>query len=166
MLQTERNVGRRIESPMRIFLQAVMHDSLQHRRYVAIRRAQIRWLFVQDRAYRVGGSVPPEGALAREHLVENGPKTENVGARIKRLSPPCSGDIYPTVPNTTPASVPRLAVATEVCALGSICVSFARPKSRIFTRLSFVMNKFSGLKSRWRMPLPCAAASPSAVCRA
>ena len=36
------------------------------------------------------------------------------------------------------------------------------PKSRILTRPSLVMNRLSGFRSRWTMPLSCAAARPSA----
>ena len=42
----------------------------------------------------------------------------------------------------------------------SSCVSFARPKSRIFTRPSLVMKTFSGFRSRCTMPFSCAAARP------
>ena len=45
-------------------------------------------------------------------------------------------------------------------------VSLARPKSRIFTRPSVVRKRFSGLRSRWTIPLRCAAARPCAVCTA
>ena len=51
-------------------------------------------------------------------------------------------------------------------ALSSGRVSFARPKSRIFTRPSLVTNRFSGFRSRWTMPLSCAAARPLATCTA
>ena len=62
----------------------------------------------------------------------------------------CSGDMYPSVPITTPGSVAAGAVGRFVCCAPSFsfCVSFARPKSRIFTRPSFVRNRFSGFKSR------------------
>ena len=39
--------------------------------------------------------------------------------------------------------------------------SFAMPKSRIFTCPLGVTKMFSGLRSRWTMPLSCAAASPA-----
>jgi hypothetical protein len=61
----------------------------------------------------------------------------------------CSGDMYPSVPMTTPGSVPA-AVGRLVCApeAASLCVSLARPKSRIFTRPSDVRKTFSGFRSR------------------
>ncbi len=62
---------------------------------------------------------------------------------------------------TTPGSVAEATVGRFVApAAGSTCVSFARPKSRILTRPSFVTKRFSGFKSRWTMPLSCAAARP------
>ena len=45
-------------------------------------------------------------------------------------------------------------------------IACARPKSRILTRPSDVRNTFSGLRSRWTIPRPCANASPSAIARA
>ena len=83
------------------------------------------------------------------------------------ISPPraCSGDMYPAVPITTPGVVcARSAVSSSDSRAGSTSLSFARPKSRIFTRPSFVMNTFSGFRSRWTMPLAWAAASPDATC--
>ena len=76
----------------------------------------------------------------------------------------CSGDMYPSVPMTTPGSVPA-AVGRFVCwpPAVSFCVSFARPKSRIFTRPSFVRNRFSGFRSLWMIPFSCAAARPLAI---
>ena len=77
----------------------------------------------------------------------------------------CSGDMYPTVPSTMPAPVPAVTVACWPSgALSSGRVSFARPKSRIFTRPSVVTNRFSGFRSRCTMPLSCAAARPCATC--
>ena len=73
----------------------------------------------------------------------------------------CSGDMYPSVPMTTPGSV---AVGKFVAsAVPSACVSLARPKSRILTRPSLVTKTFSGFRSRWTMPFSCAAARPWAI---
>ena len=41
--------------------------------------------------------------------------------------------------------------------------ALARPKSRILTTPSVVRITFSGFRSRWTMPLACAAARPSAI---
>ena len=66
---------------------------------------------------------------------------------------------------TTPGSVAGGAVGRFVCGptAPSACVSFARPKSRILTRPSFVTNRFSGFRSRCTIPFSCAAASPRAT---
>src|SRR4030095_1451353 len=48
-------------------------------------------------------------------------------------------------------------------ALSAAAISFARPKSRILSRPSFVRNRFSGLRSRWTMPRACATASAGAI---
>ncbi len=65
---------------------------------------------------------------------------------------------------TTPGSVPA-AVGRFVCGpvAPSACVSFARPKSRILMRPSFVTKTFSGFRSRCTIPFSCAAARPLAV---
>ena len=41
-------------------------------------------------------------------------------------------------------------------------VSLASPKSRIFSRPSFVTKRFSGFTSQWITPRSCAAARPCA----
>jgi hypothetical protein len=75
----------------------------------------------------------------------------------------CSGDMYAGVPMIAPA---------WVRAEASVVRSLAIPKSRIFTRsppmtsASGTRNTFSGLRSRWTMPLACAAASVVAIWRA
>ena len=81
------------------------------------------------------------------------------------VAPPraCSGDMYATVPITTPGVVARLRVSPLD---DSSVRTFAIPKSRILTTLSRVMNTFSGFRSRWTMPRSCAAASPRAICSA
>ena len=48
----------------------------------------------------------------------------------------------------------------------SVSVSFASPKSRIFTRPSPVTKMFSGFRSRCTMPFSWAAARPRAICTA
>ncbi len=64
----------------------------------------------------------------------------------------------------TPGSVTAVAVGTFVAWFcSSKCVSFARPKSRIFTRPSLVTKMFSGFRSRWTIPFPCAAARPLTI---
>ena len=68
-----------------------------------------------------------------------------------------------TIPGSVPPETVRAAVAPDE---SSGCVSFARPKSRIFTKPSLVTITFSGLRSRCTIPAPCAFARPSDACAA
>ncbi len=70
----------------------------------------------------------------------------------------CSGDIYAAVPTTVPSSVRVVS--------GSVLVSFATPKSNSLAVPSSVTRTFDGFRSRWRIPLACAASSALATCRA
>ena len=78
----------------------------------------------------------------------------------------CSGAMYPTVPRRVPASVAFAIVGDFVSSPAATARCFASPKSRIFARPSFVRTTFSGLRSRWTIPLSCAAARPRAICDA
>ena len=70
----------------------------------------------------------------------------------------CSGAMYSGVPNTEPARVNRGSAA-----LPGIGATLAIPKSTIFTKSvrpsRSTRKMFSGLRSRWTMPLSCAAPS-------
>ncbi len=59
-------------------------------------------------------------------------------------------------------------IAVRVTSLSSegTTVTRASPKSRILIRPSLVMNRLSGLISRWIIPLACAAPRPAAIWRA
>ena len=75
--------------------------------------------------------------------------------------------MYSTVPISMPCRVP---VARDRRHLGAHLeerreTSFARPKSRILTKSSWVTITFSGLRSRWTMPAAWAFARPSAIWR-
>jgi hypothetical protein len=59
--------------------------------------------------------------------------------------------MYATVPISTPGFVGCDAVTSSLSTPTD--VSLARPKSRIFTLPSVVRKRFSGLRSRWTMPL-------------
>jgi len=65
---------------------------------------------------------------------------------------------------TTPAAVFELVRVTSSGSAPAFCASFAKPKSRILMRPSFVMKTFSGFRSRWTIPFSCAAANPCAIC--
>jgi hypothetical protein len=45
----------------------------------------------------------------------------------------------------------------------AVTVTLARPKSRILIESLVVMKRFSGLMSRWTMPLACATARACAT---
>jgi hypothetical protein len=72
--------------------------------------------------------------------------------------------MYAGVPITIPVRV----IEAPGC---SPVASFAIPKSRILVRSPFAMSgsrtmkMLSGLRSRWTMPLACAAPSAPAICR-
>jgi hypothetical protein len=55
------------------------------------------------------------------------------------------------------------AVSVSVSGSGASSRSLARPKSRILAKPVRAMTMFSGLRSRWVMPAPCAVAMPSAI---
>ena len=69
--------------------------------------------------------------------------------------------MYAGVPTITPDAVTFVSIPPIV--ESEVERSFARPKSRIFTRPSLVKNRFSGFRSRWMMPFSCAAARPLAA---
>ena len=81
-LEVERQIVRRVEALLRILFEAVPHDALERRRHVLVRDRKIRRILLQDRRHRVGGRVAVEGALAREHLVEDRAEGEDVAARV------------------------------------------------------------------------------------
>ena len=78
----------------------------------------------------------------------------------------CSGLMYATVPSTTPSA--RLADRYQP--RGAVRASddriFAMPKSSTLTTPPGVILMLAGFRSRWTMPLSCAASSASAICRA
>ncbi len=76
----------------------------------------------------------------------------------------CSGDMYPAVPMTVPGCVgAATAVGSTEAPCDVVSVSFASPKSRILTKPSREIIRFSGFKSRWTIPASCALARPSEI---
>ena len=81
-LEVERQIVGRVKTLLRILLQAVPHDALEPRREVLVGQREVRRVLPQDRRHRVGGGVAVEGALAREHLVEDRAEGEDVAAGV------------------------------------------------------------------------------------
>ena len=136
------------------------------RRNVPLGRRQIRRLLLEDRRHRVGGGLaagtragPPASRRAprRRRRCRRGDRPAGRAPARAPCSRPCRAPC--------PASVSDLRRSRRRGASGAVDLgsSFARPKSRILTRPSSVMKMFSGLRSRWTMPLSCAAASPRAI---
>ena len=166
-LEVEREVARRLEPLLRVLLEAVPHDPLEPGLDVLVRRREIRRLLSQDRRHRLRRRVAAERALAREHLVEDRAEGEDVRARVRRLAlAPAPATCSRSCPSRRPARCPRSVGRSVCCSPSVLAISFARPKSRILTRPSFVTNRFSGFRSRWTIPFSCAAARPLAICTA
>ena len=130
----------------------------------AARRHQRRRIFAQNRRQGIGRRVAAKRPLAREHLEQHRAEAENVGTGVRGQpahllrrhvadGPDDDADLGQRLAGSLVRHRPR----------DGIVISFARPKSRILTRPSVVMNTFSGLRSRWTMPLACAAARPRAI---
>ena len=137
------------------------------RRNVGSRAGELGRVFLEDRRHRVGGRVALERALAGQHFVEHRAEGEQIAARVDGLPAHLLGRhvadrahhrarvghrrrriVAPCVAKAEPASASAVR---------------ARPKSRIFTWPSCSRKMFSGLRSRWTIPLSCAAASPRAI---
>ncbi len=73
---------RGVEALLGVLLEAVADDPLEAGRDVLVGDGEIRRVFLQDRRHRVGRRVAVEGALAREHLVEDRAEGEDVAARV------------------------------------------------------------------------------------
>jgi hypothetical protein len=79
--------------------------------------------------------------------------------------------MYSGVPNTAPARVSRGPSCPGATApVASSGVTLAMPKSTILTKSRrpsrLIRKMFSGLRSRWTMPLSWAAPSACAICAA
>ena len=95
------------------------------------------------------------------------PKAQMSARRSTICPAACSGAIYPAVPRIIPACVAPMVSVGELfgsplpAAAG--CVTAARPKSRTLTTPAGVVMMLAGFRSRWMMPLSCAASSASAI---
>ena len=87
--------------------------------------------------------------------------------RLSMLSPrACSGLMYAAVPTTKPVAVPPpgvLGPGPSSPPAGSGALVLAMPKSITLTVPVGVTLMLAGFKSRWTMPLSCAASRASAI---
>ena len=105
--QIELQITRRLKPFVRVLFEAMPDDSFERRRNDRRCRGEGRRLLSQDRAHGVGGRVTLEGALARDHLVENGAEAEDVRARVHRLRAHLLGRHVPR-PSPAPCRRPCL----------------------------------------------------------
>src|SRR5437660_12507815 len=145
--------------------QTVTNEAFERGRYCFVRLGKIGWIFTQDRAHRLSHRVTAKSALPGKHLVENRAEGKDVGTMIRRLP----FQLLRRHVTHCPHHHARISIDTPSRHIGLrfgsslVPVSLAKPKSRIFTRPSFVTKRFSGLRSRWTIPLPWAAARPCAL---
>ena len=85
-LELEGDVVRGVEALLGVLLEAVADDPLEAGRDVLVGDGELRRILLQDRRHRVRGRVAVEGALAREHLVEDRAEGEDVRARVGGLA--------------------------------------------------------------------------------
>ena len=103
MFEIEGDIAGGLEAILGILLQAMLHDSLERRRDIAIRFDEIRRILFQDGAHRVGGGVAAGMRACREHLVEDCAEAEDVGAGVDRM---CRAPARATCSRRCPSPVP------------------------------------------------------------
>ena len=101
--------------------------------------------------------VARERLRPRQHLVEHGAETEDV-------RPAVSSRLAPARVTCTPPSEHRSASGSRDVRVGQPS-GVASPKSSNFAVPSGVTRTFAGFRSRWTMPLACAASSAAAISR-
>src|SRR5438270_12768084 len=85
-LQSESEIRGRLKSLLRIFFQTPANEPFQGRWRIGCELRNGWGLFVENRAYRVGGSWSLERLLAHHHLVQDGAQRENVCPLVRRLA--------------------------------------------------------------------------------
>ncbi len=116
MFEIECDVAGGMETRLGILFQAMLHDALQRRRNIAIGLAEVGRILLEDGAHGVGRRLAVEGALAGEHLVENGAEGEDVGAGIDGLAANLLGrHIARGAQHHAGFGVGVVAVGSEVC---------------------------------------------------
>ena len=113
--------------------QTVPDDPIQSRREVPVGLRKLRRLFRQDRRNRVGCRVAVKGALARKHLVEDRPESEDVRPLIRRLPTHLLGRHVAHRPQHEPRlCAERARRKVRLPSRRASCASARRPKSRIW----------------------------------
>jgi hypothetical protein len=125
-------------------------------------------LRAQDGRHHVGRRLAGERPAAGQHLVEHHAEREDVGPVIRGHAAHLLGRHVAERAEHHPGQRLRRRARpweapTSAERTGSACVSFARPKSRIFTRPSAATKTLSGFRSRCTIPLSCAADRPCAI---
>ena len=127
-------------------------------------------LALEDARERIGHRRTSKRALARQHLVEHAAKRPDIGAFVHRqparllrahVRRRAEDDA-----RLRPVRRDGRRPARDQAQLHRRRPSFASPKSSTFTAPAGVIFMLAGLRSRWTMPLSCAASSASAICRA
>ena len=141
-------------------------DLLERRRHGFAQVRERRRVLLEDGRDRVGGRGALERHLPGQHLVQHRPEREDVGAVIERQAAHLLGRHVWRRSEDRPgrSRLPQRGRVAASSAGAAAARTFAKPKSRIFTRPALVTNRFSGLRSRWMMPFSCAAARPRATC--
>jgi hypothetical protein len=143
-------ISRRLEAFLSILFEAMADDPLNPRRDCPIRLRQVRGIFLEDRTHRVGSCRALERALAGHHLIEHRAEREDVRAVIGLETAHLLGRHVANRAEDDARDRLRGVVGSALmpASPGSDCVSFAKPKSRIFKRPSLVTKMFSGVRSR------------------
>ena len=160
-LERECEIVRRLKTVGRGLLEAAADDSLERGRHAgsAATRADLR----AESPTSIGRRIAAKRRSTGEHLEQHRAETENVGPGVRRHSTHLLRVTYSrSSRRMMPASVNGGSVPASVSPARPV-ISLARPKSRILTRPSVVTKTFSGFRSRWTMPLVCAAARPRAI---
>ena len=166
-VQRECEIAGGLESRRRVLLETPQHQPLQRRCRRRVRRGEVERVFRKNGVERLDARRLRERFAPGEHLVEDAPK-EKISARWSTFCPrTCSGDMYPTVPSTTPGlrcrrpaspgrerSRRRRAGELRQAEVDNLGAFIGRDET------------FSGLRSRCTMPRSCAAARPRAICAA
>ena len=123
----------------------------------------------QGRGECVSEGVARERSAAGEHLEEHAPERPDVRALVDRPArAPARGSCTPQSPESRRHACRHVTVGE--CVRSGLphrrSMALASPKSRTLTTPLGVILMLAGLRSRWTMPLSCAASSASAICRA